>query len=116
LESPFIADDIFPIGHMTHLHEVIRSLEVNDFEVTDVENITDHDTRTLQCWLANLLRHEDDLGAATGVPPDRFRAQLLFLAGSLEAFSENLILCYQTLARKIAPGAPASRQLSAVSD
>lgn len=105
-EDSFIQEYIFPVGRFRHQHEVIRSLEVNDFEILDVENITDHYTRTLQHWLDNLLAHAGDLGAGTGVPAERFRAQLLFLAGSIERFSENGILCYQTLTRKIAVGTP----------
>ena len=105
-EAAFIREYIFPVGHMTHLHEILRSLEVNDFEVTDVENITDHYTRTLRGWLDNLMRHADGSGLPAGVEPERLRAQLLFLAGSVESFSENRVLCYQTLARKIAVDTP----------
>ena len=105
-EETFIQEYIFPVGRFRHQWEVIRSLAVNDFEVIDVENITDHYTLTLRHWLANLMAHAGDLGAASGVPPERFRAQLLFLAGSAEAFAENRILCYQTLTRKLTLGAP----------
>jgi cyclopropane-fatty-acyl-phospholipid synthase len=105
-ESSFIGEYIFPVGQFTHLVDVIRPLETNDFEVLDVENISDHYTQTLRHWYDNLMTHAADLGAATGVAPERFRAQALFLAGCAAAFSENRILCYQTLARPIAVDMP----------
>ena len=105
-EASFIQEYIFPVGAMTHLHEVIRTLEVNDLEVLDVEAMTDHYTRTMRCWLDNLLANADDPTLPAGVPPERLRAQLLFLAGCVDAFSENRVLCYQTLVRPIAVDAP----------
>jgi cyclopropane-fatty-acyl-phospholipid synthase len=105
-ESTFIGEYIFPVGQFTHLFDVIRPLETNDFEILDIENISDHYTQTLQHWYDNLMAHGDDLGAATGVAPERFRAQALFLAGCVAAFSENRVLCYQTLARPIAVDTP----------
>jgi cyclopropane-fatty-acyl-phospholipid synthase len=105
-EASFLREYIFPVGGFAHLHEVIRPLEAAGFEVADVENITDHYTRTLEHWLKNLSAHANDLGAGTGVAPERFRAQLLFLAGSVESFSEGRVLCYQTLARPIVPDEP----------
>lgn len=105
-EASFIQEYIFPVGAMTHLHEVIRTLEVNDLEVIDVEPITDHYTRTLQGWLDNLLANADETAPPPGVPPERLRAQLLFLAGCVEAFSEGRIFCYQTLVRPVTIGPP----------
>ena len=100
-EASFIREYIFPVGEHPELGNVIRSLEAGGFEVVDVENLTDHYTRTLQHWYRNFMKHVGDLGAATGVSPERFRAHVLFLAGSVEGLSENQILCYQTLVRPI---------------
>ena len=81
-------------------------MEENDFEVIDVENITDHYTLTAKHWYENLAAHFENLGAAAGIDPERFRAQLLFLAGCVVRFSENRILDYQVVARKIEIDAP----------
>lgn len=105
-EADFIKEYIPPVGQFTTLGDVVRPLESAGFEVLDVENITDHYTRTLRRWLANLSAHAGDLGAASGVAPEWFRAQLLFLGGCVESFEENRILCYQTLARPIAVDTP----------
>ena len=103
-EAHFIRDYIFPVGDFTNEFEVVRALETSGFELIDLENIPDHYTLTLRHWLNNLEKHCADLGAETGVRPERFRAQLLFLAGFIEGFRENRILCYQNLVRKIRTG------------
>jgi hypothetical protein len=100
-ESSFLAEYVFPVGQFTQLSAVVRPLEEHDFEVLDVENITDHYALTLRRWYDNLVAHTADV-EATGVEPERCRAQLLFLAGAAATFAENRVLCYQTLARPIA--------------
>jgi hypothetical protein len=48
----------------------------------------------------------NDPGLDAIAPIERFRAQLLFLAGCIERFAENGILCYQTLVRPIETDTP----------
>jgi len=102
-ESRFLTENIFPVGEMISLTELIGALEPNNFEVLDVHNITDHYTLTLQNWLENLQKNEETIKDKGIVDISRLRAQMLFLAGCVESFQENRVLCYQALARKIRP-------------
>lgn len=100
----FLREHIFPVGQMITLNEILGALEENSFEVIDVENITDHYTLTLRCWLNNLQKKRKEIEEKKIVEPLKLRAQLLFLMGCVQAFKDNNVYCYHTLARKILEG------------
>jgi len=97
----FLREHIFPVGQMITLNEVLKAMEENNFEIIDVENITDHYTLTLRCWLNNLQKNKKEIEEKKIVEPLKLRAQLLFLMGCVEAFKDGNVYCYHTLARKI---------------
>jgi hypothetical protein len=114
-ELDFLKRYIFPVGRIKTMTEYLAALEEARMEVIDVHSITDSYTHTLQHWLCNLEAAGVDSAAVLGVPPQRYRAQLLFLAGSCVSFAEGRIFCYQELVRKIDP-APKRRPLPAGRD
>ena len=101
VELDFLKQHIFPVGRMKTLTEYAQAFEEAGLEVIDVHNITDHYTLTLHRWLRNLEAAGQSAATALGVSAERYRAQLLFLAGSCVSFAEGRIFCYQELLRKI---------------
>jgi hypothetical protein len=66
--------------------------------------MTDNYPLTLHHWLRNLEAAGEAAVAEIGVPVDRYRAQRLFLAGCIVAFTESHCFLYQELLRPTAPG------------
>lgn len=100
--AEWVREHIFPVGVMRDLSHVLLRLERSALEIIDVQNITDHYALTLERWTENL---QDNLErAAELVGPERARTFLVWLAGCVCGFSENNVLCYQILARRIQPG------------
>lgn len=100
----FMKKYIYPVGRWSTISESITAIETSGFEIVDVENMADHYFLTQRQWYGNLQSAYADKAASTGVEPDRYLAQLLFAAGSVDTFARSTNLLYQTLARKNAPG------------
>lgn len=100
----FMIKHIFPTGRVKPLGEYINSFEAAGLEVVDVHNMTDNYPLTLRHWQRNLEAAGEAAAAAVGVPGDRYRAQRLFLAGCIVAFSEGHSFLYQEVVRKTTPG------------
>ncbi len=105
IETDFLRQHIFPVGRLKSLTEYVTAMESAGLEVIDVHNITDNYALTLHRWLRNLESAGPQAALAIGVPVERFRAQLLFLAGCCVTFAEGHTLCYQELARRMEHGA-----------
>lgn len=103
-ELDFLTRHIFPTGRLKTLGRYISAFEPAGLEVVDVHEITDNYPLTLHHWLRNLEAAGEAAAVAVGVAPDRFRAQRLFLAGSLVSFVESHSFVYQQLLRRTAPG------------
>lgn len=103
-ELRFMRRHIFPVGELKPLKEYVQAFEDAQLEVIHVHDITDHYPLTLRHWLRNLEAAGMGASNALGVPPERWRAQRLFLAGCAVIFSESHALCYQQLVRPVDPG------------
>jgi hypothetical protein len=106
---------IYPVGRWATVSEAVTAIEGAGFEIVDVENITDHYYLTQKQWYGNLQAAYADKAASTGTEPDRYLAQLLFAAGSVDTFRRSTNLDYQILARKNGPGARRALQLDRAS-
>lgn len=93
---------IFPVGGLTTLPSILRSLEVNGFAAMDVEEIGAHYDKTIQHWLNRLEEHEDE--AIRLVGEEYYREYLACSAGFMEGFASDFINCYQVLARRTQKG------------
>ena len=102
----WVEEHIFPVGFLRDFSHVSERLERNGFEIVDAHNITDHYTRTLECWLDRLQANEGRAAQIAG--HEQTRTFLVWLAGCVCSFEENNLLCYQILTRKIRPGIPRS--------
>jgi cyclopropane-fatty-acyl-phospholipid synthase len=106
----FMYKYIYPVGRWSSISESISAMEQSGFEIVDVESLTDHYYLTQRQWYENLQSAYPDRGASTGVTSDRYLAQILFAAGSVDTFARGTNLDYQVLTRKNKFGAP-RRQL-----
>jgi cyclopropane-fatty-acyl-phospholipid synthase len=113
--TQFMRDYIYPVGRWSTITESVTAIEGSGFELVDVESMTDHYYLTQRQWYGNLQSAYPDKAASTGVTPDRYLAQLLFAAGSVDTFARSTNLLYQVLARKNAPGIRRPLQLDRAS-
>lgn len=113
--TDFMRRYIYPVGRWANISEAVTAMETAGFEIVDLENITDHYYLTQRQWYQGLQNAYADKGASTGVEPDRYLAQLLFAAGSVDTFARSTNLDYQLLARKNGPGARRPLQLDRAS-
>lgn len=109
--TDFMRRYIYPVGRWANISEAVTAMETAGFEIVDLENITDHYYLTQRQWYQGLQNAYADKAASTGVEPDRYLAQLLFAAGSVDTFARSTNLDYQLLARKNGPGARRPLQL-----
>jgi len=100
----FIREYFFPFGEWSPISQTLTAIENAGFELVDLENITDHYYITQKQWLHNLETAYADHAAHTGVNPQRYLAQILFAAGSVDTFARSTNLDYQVLSRKNGPG------------
>ncbi len=94
----FIGRYVFPDGELVTLTQTITTAEAAGFEVRDVENLREHYTRTLRCWVEGLRRHRAVL--LDRVPERTWRIWLLYMAGCAAAFQRGDIALYQVLLSK----------------
>lgn len=113
--TDFMRRYIYPVGRWANISEAVTAMENAGFEIVDLENITDHYYITQRQWYQGLQNAYADKAASTGVEPDRYLAQLLFAAGSVDTFARSTNLDYQLLARKNGPGARRPLQLDRAS-
>ncbi len=113
--TDFMRRYIYPVGRWANISEAVTAMELAGFEIVDLENITDHYYLTQRQWYQGLQNAYADKAASTGVEPDRYLAQLLFAAGSVDTFARSTNLDYQLLARKNGPGARRPLQLDRAS-
>ena len=89
---------VFPGGELDYLGRTTANLELNGFEVRDVECWREHYQRTCRLWHDRLLARWDEASAAVG--ETTARVYLAYLAACSIAFERNSAGIYQTLAMK----------------
>ena len=93
---------IFPGGELDYIGRTVTSLELNGFEIRDVEGWREHYQRTCKIWHDRLLARYDaacgDVGEVTT------RVWIAYLAACSIAFERNNCGLYQTLASKRVKG------------
>ncbi len=99
----FLKTYIFPVGELKPLGYHVAALEEEDFEVLDVESLTDHYALTCERWLRNLEAAEEKLVAEGIADRATIRYYKLYLAGSAKSFAGNHNHVYQILARPFVP-------------
>ncbi|MBI2311434.1 MAG: class I SAM-dependent methyltransferase [Betaproteobacteria bacterium] len=94
----FIDRYVFPHGELPHLSLAIRQMACRDLEVTDVESLRPHYSRTLMHWFTRLESHADRAKDLVG--DRRYRVWLVYLAGCAYAFEQGWVSVHQVLAAK----------------
>jgi cyclopropane-fatty-acyl-phospholipid synthase len=89
---------VFPGGELDYIGRTTANLELNGFEVRDVESWREHYQRTCRLWHDRLLARWDEASAAVG--ETTARVYLAYLAACSIAFERNSAGIYQTLAMK----------------
>ena len=98
----FIDRYVFPDGELTDVGSEISIMADVGFEVRHEENIREHYTKTLRCWVDNLEANWDAAVAEVGA--GRARVWRLYMAGSEASFAANRIQLHQVLATKTEGG------------
>jgi cyclopropane-fatty-acyl-phospholipid synthase len=91
----FIQREVFPVGGITHLTDVIREAELAGFEVLDVENLREHYTKTCEEWVRRLQENRDE--CLRLVSEETWRIWVLYLAGSAVHFNRGSLEVHQAL-------------------
>jgi cyclopropane-fatty-acyl-phospholipid synthase len=89
---------VFPGGELDYLGRTITNLEINGFEVRDVECWREHYQRTCRAWHDRLKARWSEAVAAVGETTARI--YLAYLAACSITFERNSAGIYQTLAMK----------------
>ena len=89
---------IFPGGELDHLGMSIANLELNGFEVHDVEAWREHYARTTRLWHDRLAANR--AAAEREVGSEKTRLWIAYLAVVSIAFTQGTIGIFQTLASK----------------
>ena len=89
---------IFPGGEVDHPGMTIRNLEMNGFEVHDLEAWREHYAHTTRLWAERLVGRNDEAIAEAG--EEITRLWLAYLTGVTIAFERGTLGIYQTLASK----------------
>ena len=99
----FVNTFVFPDGELTYISNVTRFMEKSGFEVLDVESLRTHYAKTLEHWVRNLEKNQNE--ARSLVPEKVYRIWRLYMAGCSYGFEKGNINVYQVLASKhSAPG------------
>jgi cyclopropane-fatty-acyl-phospholipid synthase len=94
-ETLFQRGNVFPLGSLSHLSDVIREAENAGFEVLDVENLRPHYALTCREWVRRLQENEDDCLQLTD--GETYRTWLLYLAASALYFETGSLDIHQVL-------------------
>ncbi len=89
---------IFPGSELDNIGHTIDMLEVNGFEVHDVEALREHYGLTSRHWYRNLKRNSEE--AEKYVGPEKLRMWLLYLAGVSIGFTDGSMHICQVVATK----------------
>ena len=89
---------IFPGGELDHLGMSIANLELNNFEVHDVEAWREHYMRTTRLWHDRLMANRE--AAEREVGREKTRLWIAYLAVVSIAFTQGTIGIFQTLTSK----------------
>ncbi len=98
----FIDRYVFPDGELTDVGSEITIMADIGFEVRHEENLREHYTKTLRCWVDNLEANWD--AAVDEVGAGRARVWRLYMAGSEASFAANRVQLHQVLATKTEHG------------
>ena len=103
--DPWIARRIFPGSYYPSLSELLRVIEPNDLVVVDVENLRQHYSRTLACWLERFEAAAEE----TERRYDRrfVRMWRLYLTAAQAAFETHWLELFQVVFTKAGSDAPA---------
>ena len=93
---------IFPGGELDDIGHTVQEMEINGFEVQDVENWRGHYAFTTRAWCERLTARREEAEAMVG--PEVVRLWLAYLAGVSLAFTRGTLRIYQTLVSKQAKG------------
>ena len=93
---------IFPGGELDDIGHTVQEMEINGFEVQDVENWRSHYALTTRAWCERLTARRAEAEAMVG--PEVVRLWLAYLAGVSLAFTRGTLRIYQTLVSKQARG------------
>jgi len=101
-DRTFMRRFVFPDAELQPLPFLLESLQGAGLEVRDVESLREHYELTLRRWLANLAERREEAARIGGI--ERERVWRLYMSGAANAFADNEISVFQTLA--VRPGAP----------
>ncbi|MDQ6826092.1 MAG: cyclopropane-fatty-acyl-phospholipid synthase family protein [Candidatus Eremiobacteraeota bacterium] len=91
----FMERFIFPDGELVAIGDALQIAEHNGFEVRDVENLREHYTRTLRCWIRNLQANKEHAISCTD--EQTYRAWRLYMAGSAQGFAIGRLGVFQSV-------------------
>jgi cyclopropane-fatty-acyl-phospholipid synthase len=94
---------IFPGGELDYIGRTVTNLELNGFEIHDVEGWREHYQRTCRFWHDRLLANYD--AACKEAGEVNVRIWLVYLAACSITFERNNCGLYQTLSSKRVKGA-----------
>jgi len=94
----FINEYIFPDGELARISDVTNAMEMQKFEILDVECLRLHYAMTLRHWMENLERNKDAAIEIAGLRI--YRLWRLYMAGSAFFFQKGNLGLYQILAGK----------------
>jgi cyclopropane-fatty-acyl-phospholipid synthase len=91
----FLNRYVFPDGELLDVADVAKAMERAGLEVRDVESLREHYAATLRHWLSNLEEHWPEAVASVGEA--RARVWRLYMAGSVNGFTDDGINVHQVL-------------------
>jgi len=94
----FIRRYVFPDGELVPMGRLVTVGERAGLEVRDVENLREHYTRTLRCWVERLEGRHCELVALVG--ERTYRVWRLYMAATALGFSGGALTLIQTLYAK----------------
>ncbi len=100
--TEFIQRYVFPDGELDCVSNVQREMELNGFEIADVEALRAHYAMTLRHWVRRLEARRVE--ALNHVSEARYRVWRLYMAGCAVQFENGAIGVYQILASKRGEG------------
>lgn len=111
LSSTFINRYVFPDGQLDTVSNITRRMELERFEILDVESLRPHYALTLRHWVQRLEQHHD--AALRHVDEATWRVWRLYMAACALEFESGDIGIYQILAGKrgaLPAGLPLTRR------
>ncbi len=111
-ERRLILKYIFPGSALDHIGHSVEQMELNGFEVRDVESLREHYALTLQHWTRRLESHREE--AVRLIGKEKYRLWVGYLAAVSFGFVDGTLNICQTVAVKRASkglsGLPLTRQ------